>query len=84
MAKIDVATRLEERVLRRLYEGSARALDCAAELFPYDRPERHLGEIESLLQELAQHAYLDVRICGNDAWFSLTPEGSERLAVLVE
>jgi hypothetical protein len=84
MAKIDVGTRLEERVLRTLYEGSACALDCATELFPYEQPEQHLGEIESLLYELAQHAYLDVRICADVAWFSLTPAGSERLAVLVE
>jgi hypothetical protein len=84
MAKIDVGTRLEERVLRRLYEGSAGALDCAAELFPYEPPEQHLDEVEPLLHELAQHAYLDVHVCGNVARFSLTAAGSERLAVLVE
>jgi hypothetical protein len=84
MAKIDVGTRFEEHLLRRLYEGSACAMDCAAALFPYEPPEQHLGEIEPLLDELTRHAYVRVDRRGDVAWFSLTPAGSERLAVLVE
>jgi DNA-binding PadR family transcriptional regulator len=81
---IDAGTRLEERVLRRLYEGPASAIGCAAELFPFEHPKRHLGEVEPLLRELAQRAYLAVHLHENVPWYSLTPAGSERLAALVE
>ena len=85
MAKTEVGGKsLEERVLRRLFDGPASALTCAAELFPYEPPERHLAEIQPLLHELTQRAFLELRLRENVAWYSLTPAGSERLAVLVE
>jgi DNA-binding PadR family transcriptional regulator len=76
---------LEERVLRVLYEGSASAFDCAAELQRYG--EGHGGlttEIHHLLTDLAERSYLEVRGSNGAARYRLTPAGSERLATLVE
>jgi hypothetical protein len=76
---------LEERVLRVLYEGSASALDCAAELQRYGDGHGGLAaEIERLLAELAERSYLEVGRSWSPARYRLTPEGSERLAILVE
>jgi DNA-binding PadR family transcriptional regulator len=73
---------LEEQVLRVLYERPCSAVECAAELGRYGgAPPDCIAEIGRLLADLEQRAY--VRTVG-PLLYALTPEGSERLAVLVE
>jgi hypothetical protein len=76
---------LEEQLLRVLYEGSASARECAAQLAPYARPSAdRILEIEHLLRELVRHSYVDVEAGSAAARYSLSLAGSERLAELVE
>jgi hypothetical protein len=76
---------LEEQLLRVLYEGSASARECAADLAPYARlsPGR-VAEIEGLLRELASQSYVAAESGPGATRFSLTAAGSERLADLAE
>jgi DNA-binding PadR family transcriptional regulator len=69
---------LEERVLRVFYEGACSAHDCAQELLLRE------GDVAPLLADLAARAYLAVQMRGDVLRYSLTPNGSERLATLVE
>jgi DNA-binding PadR family transcriptional regulator len=75
---------LEERVLRVLYEGSASAAECAAELQASDSETGgFVALVDALLTVLAQDGYLEsFDTC--ERRYSLTPAGSERLADLVE
>jgi DNA-binding MarR family transcriptional regulator len=69
---------LEEQVLRVFYEGACSAHECAREL------RLREGDVEPLLAELAARAYLAVQMRESELHYSLTPNGSERLATLVE
>jgi hypothetical protein len=76
---------LEEQLLRVLYEGSASARECAAELAPYARLSAdRVAEIEDQLRELALRSYAAVEHGLTATRYSLTPAGSERLADLAE
>jgi hypothetical protein len=81
----DDVSSLEEQLLRVLYEGSASARECAAQLAPYARLSvDRIREIEHLLREFARHRYLGVETDSAETRYSLTLAGSERLAELVE
>jgi Mn-dependent DtxR family transcriptional regulator len=69
---------LEEQVLRVFYEGTLSADECARELFLRE------PDVKPLLAELAARDYLAVQNRGGVLRYSLTPNGSERLATLVE
>jgi hypothetical protein len=76
---------LEEQLLRVLYEGSASARECAAELAPFARlSARRIVEIEGLLRELAQRSYVFAEDGFAATRYSLTRAGSLRLAELAE
>jgi DNA-binding MarR family transcriptional regulator len=69
---------LEEQVLRIFYEGACSADECARELSLREH------DVKPLLAELAARTYLAVQMRGSVLRYSLTPNGSERLATLVE
>lgn len=73
---------LEELVLRIFYEGSASARDCRFELAPLGWADER--QLEDLLAQLVRRSYLAVHQHGSALRYSLTPNGSERLATLVE
>jgi DNA-binding PadR family transcriptional regulator len=76
---------LEEQILRVLYDGSASARECTAEITPHARlSDNRVSEIEDLLRELASRSYVVVENGLAATRYSLTPAGSERLAELAE
>jgi DNA-binding PadR family transcriptional regulator len=76
---------LEEGVLRVLYEAPATTYECAAGLLHFGYAQEVVtDEVEALLGDLERRACVIRNVDRTHRRYTITPAGSERLAVLVE